>query len=50
VRALRSHPSLTRTLLADETGFAVDRIDAAVATLTKDGLVRDDAGAVRLAE
>ena len=50
VRALRSHPSLTRTRLADETGFAPERIDAAVGTLTTDGLVEDDAGAVRLAE
>jgi len=50
VRALRSHPSLTRTRLADETGFAPERIEAAVGTLTTDGLVEDDAGAVRLAE
>ena len=50
VRALRSHPALTRTRLADETGFAPERIDAAVGTLTTDGLVEDDAGAVRLAE
>ena len=50
VRALRSHPSLTRTRLADETGFAAERIEAAVGTLTTDGLVQDDAGAVRLAE
>jgi A/G-specific adenine glycosylase len=50
VRALRSHPSLTRTRLGDETGFAPERIDAAVATLTADGLVEDDAGEVRLAE
>ena len=39
-----------RTRLADETGFPPDRIDAAVGTLTVDGLVEDDAGAVRLAE
>jgi len=50
VRALRSRSSLTRTRLADETGFPPERIDAAVATLTADGLVLDDAGAVRLAE
>jgi A/G-specific adenine glycosylase len=50
VRALRSHPSLTRMRLGDETGFAPERIDAAVATLTADGLVEDDGGAVRLAE
>jgi A/G-specific adenine glycosylase len=50
VRALRSHPSLTRTRLSAETGFAPERIEAAVGTLTTDGLVEDDAGAVRLAE
>ena len=50
VRALRSHPALTRTRLADETGFAPERIEAAVGTLATDGLVEDDAGAVRLAE
>jgi A/G-specific adenine glycosylase len=50
VRALRSHPSLTRTRLADETGFPPERIDAAVGALTTDGLVEDVAGAVRLAE
>jgi A/G-specific adenine glycosylase len=50
VRALRSHPSLTRTRLADETGFPPERIDAAVGTLTADGLVEVDAGEVRLAE
>ncbi len=49
VRALRSHPSLTRTRLADETGFTPERIDAAVGTLATDGLV-EDAGEVRLAE
>jgi hypothetical protein len=50
VRALRSHPSLTRTRLADETGFPPERIDAAVGTLTADGLIVDDLGEVRLAE
>jgi len=50
VRALRSHPSLTRTRLSAETGFAPERIETAVGTLTTDGLVEDDAGAVRLAE
>ena len=49
VRALRSHPSLTRTRLADETGFPPERIDAAVGTLATDGLV-EDAGEIRLAE
>ena len=50
VRVLRSHPWLTRTRLADETGFPPERIDAAVGTLTADGLVEDDAGEVRLTE
>ena len=50
VRALRSHPSLTRTRLADQTGFAPERIEAAVGTLTTDGLIVDDLGEVRLAE
>jgi hypothetical protein len=50
VRALRSHPSLTRTRLADETGFPPERIDVAVGALATDGLVEDVAGAVRLAE
>jgi A/G-specific adenine glycosylase len=50
VRALRSHPSLTRTGLAHETGFPPERIDVAVGALATDGLVEDVAGAVRLAE
>ena len=50
VRALRSHPSLTRTRLADETGFPPERIDTTVGTLTADGLIVDDLGEVRLAE
>jgi A/G-specific adenine glycosylase len=50
VRALRSHPSLTRTRLAHETGFPPERIDVAVGALATDGLVEDVAGAVRLAE
>ena len=50
VRALRSHPSLTRKRLAEETGFPRERIDAAIATLTTDGLVEGGGGAVRLAE
>ena len=33
VNALRSNPSLTRARLAAETGFARDRIDAAIGTL-----------------
>ena len=35
--------------LAAETGFPIDRVDAAVATLSVDGLVEVDAGHVRLA-
>ena len=50
VRVLRSHPSLTRARLSEETGFSPERIDAAVGSLTTDGLVEDDGGAVRLAE
>jgi len=49
VNALRSHPWLTPARLASETGFPVDRIDAAVATLSVDGLVEVDGGRVRLA-
>ena len=49
VQALRSHPWLTPAQLASKTGFPVDRVDAAVATLSVDGLVELDAGRVRLA-
>jgi A/G-specific adenine glycosylase len=49
VNALRSHPWLTPARLASETGFPIDRVDAAVATLSVDGLVEVDAGHVRLA-
>ncbi len=49
VNALRSHPWLTPAQLASETGFPVDRVDAAVATLSVDGLVEVDGGRVRLA-
>ena len=49
VNALRSHPRLTPARLAAETGFPIDRVDAAVATLSVDGLVEVDAGHVRLA-
>jgi A/G-specific adenine glycosylase len=48
VNALRSHPWLTPTQLASETGFPLDRVDAAVATLSVDGLVEVGAGRVRL--
>jgi A/G-specific adenine glycosylase len=48
VNALRSHPWLTPARLASETGFPADRVDAAVATLSVDGLVEVDAGRVRL--
>jgi A/G-specific adenine glycosylase len=49
VNALRSHPWLSPAQLASRTGFAVDRVDAAVATLSVDGLVEVEAGFVRLA-
>jgi A/G-specific adenine glycosylase len=49
VNALRSHPWLTPAQLASETGFPVDRVEAAVATLSVDGLVEVDGGRVRLA-
>ena len=49
VNALRSHTWLTPARLASETGFPIDRVDAAVATLSVDGLVEVDAGHVRLA-
>jgi A/G-specific adenine glycosylase len=49
VAALRSNPSLTPARLAVETGFARDRIDAAVGTLLVDGLVEVGSGRVRLA-
>jgi A/G-specific adenine glycosylase len=49
VNALRSHPWLTPARLASETGFPVDRVEAAVATLSVDGLVEVDGGRVRLA-
>jgi A/G-specific adenine glycosylase len=49
VKALRSNPSLTHARLAVETGFARDRVDAAVETLVVDRLVEVGAGRVRLA-
>jgi A/G-specific adenine glycosylase len=49
VSALRSHPWLTPSRLAVETGFARDRVDAAVEALVVDGLVEVGAGRVRLA-
>jgi A/G-specific adenine glycosylase len=49
VNALRSKPSLTPARLVAETGFARDRIDAAVGTLVVDGLVEVGSGRVRLA-
>lgn len=49
VNALRSNPSLTPARLVAETGFARDRIDAAVGTLVVDGLVEVGSGRVRLA-
>jgi A/G-specific adenine glycosylase len=49
VRALRSHPSLTRTRLADETGFPRDWVDGALDGLVRDGLLEFDGERVRLA-
>jgi A/G-specific adenine glycosylase len=49
VNALRSHPWMTPARLASVTGFPIDRVDAAVATLSVDGLVEVDAGRIRLA-
>ena len=49
VNALRSKTSLTPARLVAETGFARDRIDAAVRTLVVDGLVEVGSGRVRLA-
>jgi A/G-specific adenine glycosylase len=49
VNALRSHPWLTPAQLGSETGFPIDRVDSAVATLSVDGLVEVDGGRVRLA-
>ena len=49
VRVLRSHHWLTPSRLAVETGFAVDRVDAAVEALVIDGVVEIGAGRVRLA-
>jgi A/G-specific adenine glycosylase len=49
VRALRCHSSLTQTRLADETGFSVERIDAALDGLVQDGLLEFDGEGVRLA-
>src|SRR5262245_40868147 len=49
VRALRSHESLSVARLAAETGFDGERVDAAVAGLTTDGLIERFGGRVRLA-
>jgi A/G-specific adenine glycosylase len=49
VRALRSHPSLTRTRLCAEIGFARDRVDGALEGLVHDGLLEFDGKRVRLA-
>lgn len=49
VRALRSHPSLTRTRLSAETGFPRDRVDGALDGLVHDGLLEFDGERVRLA-
>jgi A/G-specific adenine glycosylase len=49
VRALRSHPSLTRMRLSAETGFPRDRVDGALDGLVHDGLLELDGERVRLA-
>jgi A/G-specific adenine glycosylase len=49
VRALRSHPSLTRTRLSAETGFPRERVDGALDGLVHDGLLEFDGECVRLA-
>ena len=49
VNALRSNPSLTPAHLASETGFPVDRVEAAIQALAVDGLVEVEAGRVQLA-
>lgn len=49
VSALRSHPWLTPAHLASETGFPVDRVEAAIQALAVDGLVEVEAGRVQLA-
>jgi A/G-specific adenine glycosylase len=49
VNALRSHPWLTSARLAAETGFTLDRVEAAVGALVTDGLLEIEAGNVRLA-
>jgi A/G-specific adenine glycosylase len=49
VRALRIHPSLTRTRLSTETGFPRDWVDGALDGLVHDGLLEFDGERVRLA-
>jgi len=49
VRALRSHPSLTRTRLSAETGFPRERVEGALDGLVHDGLLEFDGERVRLA-
>ena len=49
VRTLRAHEALTPGRLAAETGFKVERVDAAIDGLAADGLVERTAGRVRLA-
>ena len=49
VRVLRSHQALSTRRLAAETGFDIERVDAAVEGLSADGLVERAAGRVRLA-
>jgi A/G-specific adenine glycosylase len=49
VSTLRSHPWRTPARLASESGFPIDRVDAAVETLVADGLVEIRGGRIRLA-
>jgi len=48
VAVLRDRPSATRSQLVTATGFAGDRVDAAVRTLARDGVVVEARGRVRL--
>ncbi len=49
VNALRSNRSLTSAQLAEEVGFAPDRVERAVEALALEGLLEVEAGRVRLA-
>ena len=49
VNALRSNHSLTSAQLAEEVGFAPDRVEQAIEALAIEGLLEVEAGRVRLA-